>query len=158
MQQVDAGTIVSLRPVGSSVAVPSKYTWDAAGLSLAIQPRSALSEGFYYLDVKADARTLADESLGQSFEFKYQAVAPAHQRRLLGDRVLLAAQGHAASVSYQFSNSAQSSSGDLVVDVYTLPAEIDKDIARLKLQAMNIRIDTLTPEQEKYLNSWESGT
>jgi len=42
--------------------------------------------------------------------------------------------------------------------VYTLPTEIDKEIARLKLQAMNIHIDTLTPEQEKYLNSWESGT
>jgi len=47
---------------------------------------------------------------------------------------------------------------DLQARVYTLPAEIDKEIARLKLQAMNIRIDTLTPEQEKYLNSWESGT
>jgi adenosylhomocysteinase len=42
--------------------------------------------------------------------------------------------------------------------VYTLPAELDKEIARLKLKAMNIRIDTLTPEQEHYLNSWESGT
>jgi adenosylhomocysteinase len=42
--------------------------------------------------------------------------------------------------------------------VYTLPAELDKNIARLKLQAMGVRIDTLTPEQEKYLNSWESGT
>jgi adenosylhomocysteinase len=42
--------------------------------------------------------------------------------------------------------------------VYTLPAEIDKEIARLKLKAMNIGIDRLTPEQEHYLNSWESGT
>jgi len=42
--------------------------------------------------------------------------------------------------------------------VYTLPAELDKEIARLKLHAMGVRIDTLTPAQEKYLNSWESGT
>jgi adenosylhomocysteinase len=42
--------------------------------------------------------------------------------------------------------------------VYTLPADLDKNIARLKLQAMGVRIDTLTPEQDKYLNSWESGT
>ena len=42
--------------------------------------------------------------------------------------------------------------------VYTLPPELDKEIARLKLHAMGMRIDTLTPEQDKYLNSWESGT
>jgi len=42
--------------------------------------------------------------------------------------------------------------------VYTIPTHIDKDIARLKLQAMGVKIDTLTPEQEKYLSSWESGT
>jgi adenosylhomocysteinase len=35
---------------------------------------------------------------------------------------------------------------------------MDKEIARLKLHAMGIKIDTLTPAQEKYLNSWESGT
>jgi adenosylhomocysteinase len=42
--------------------------------------------------------------------------------------------------------------------VYTLPTELDKEIASLKLKAMGVRIDTLTPEQDKYLNSWESGT
>jgi adenosylhomocysteinase len=42
--------------------------------------------------------------------------------------------------------------------VYTIPAEIDKEIARLKLHAMGVRIDTLTNEQATYLNSWESGT
>jgi adenosylhomocysteinase len=36
--------------------------------------------------------------------------------------------------------------------------EIDKEIARLKLKSMGIEIDTLTPEQEKYLSSWEMGT
>ncbi len=42
--------------------------------------------------------------------------------------------------------------------VYTLPPEIDEEIARLKLAAMGIRIDTLTPEQEAYLSGWEEGT
>ncbi len=42
--------------------------------------------------------------------------------------------------------------------MYTLPVDLDKEIARLKLQAMGIKIDTLTAEQEAYLNSWESGT
>ena len=41
---------------------------------------------------------------------------------------------------------------------YTLPDQLDKEIARLKLHAMGIRIDTLSTEQNKYLNSWESGT
>ena len=42
--------------------------------------------------------------------------------------------------------------------VYGVPEDIDSDIARLKLESMGIKIDTLTPEQEKYLNSWEMGT
>ena len=42
--------------------------------------------------------------------------------------------------------------------VYAIPEEIDKEIARLKLEAMGIKIDVLTPEQEAYLNSWQEGT
>jgi adenosylhomocysteinase len=42
--------------------------------------------------------------------------------------------------------------------VYRMPEEIDKEIARLKLKSMGIRIDVLTPEQKKYLSSWEIGT
>jgi adenosylhomocysteinase len=43
-------------------------------------------------------------------------------------------------------------------NVYPVPEEIDKEIARLKLASMGVKIDTLTPEQEKYLSSWEMGT
>lgn len=78
---------------------------------------------------------------------------------------LSAAEGHPASVmDMSFANQALGSefmlsrAKDLEPRVYTLPAELDKDIARLKLHAMGVRIDTLTPEQDKYLNSWESGT
>jgi adenosylhomocysteinase len=42
--------------------------------------------------------------------------------------------------------------------VYSVPAEIDCEIARLKLDAMGVQIDTLTTEQIAYLNSWEEGT
>ncbi len=42
--------------------------------------------------------------------------------------------------------------------VYTVPQEIDQEIARIKLEAMGIGIDTLTPEQEVYLSSWQEGT
>jgi len=42
--------------------------------------------------------------------------------------------------------------------VYSVPTDIDNEIARLKLEAMGVRIDILTDEQLKYLNSWEEGT
>jgi adenosylhomocysteinase len=78
---------------------------------------------------------------------------------------LSAAEGHPASVmDMSFANQALGSeymlvhAKELQPKIYTLPAELDKQIARLKLKAMGIRIDTLTPQQEKYLNSWESGT
>src|SRR5579859_5928927 len=78
---------------------------------------------------------------------------------------LSAAEGHPASVmDMSFANQALGSvymldhAKDLQARVYTLPAELDKEIARLKLHAMGVRIDTLTTEQDKYLNSWESGT
>ena len=46
----------------------------------------------------------------------------------------------------------------LTRDVHRLPRELDAEIARLKLQAMGASIDTLTPEQQKYLASWDLGT
>jgi len=42
--------------------------------------------------------------------------------------------------------------------VYSVPADIDNEIARLKLEAMGVKIDLLTAEQTHYLNSWEEGT
>jgi adenosylhomocysteinase len=47
--------------------------------------------------------------------------------------------------------------GQLEPGIYPVPAEKDKQIAELKLAAMNIEIDTLTEEQEKYINSWCEG-
>ncbi len=78
---------------------------------------------------------------------------------------LSAAEGHPASVmDMSFANQALGSeymlqnAKQMQPHVYTIPTEMDKEIARLKLHAMGISIDTLTPEQDKYLNSWESGT
>jgi adenosylhomocysteinase len=78
---------------------------------------------------------------------------------------LAAAEGHPASVmDMSFANQALCSEhvvnnqGKLEAQVYPVPHEIDAEIARLKLAAMGIEIDTLTAEQEKYLSSWESGT
>jgi adenosylhomocysteinase len=78
---------------------------------------------------------------------------------------LAAAEGHPAAVmDMSFANQALSiehlvqHAGRLDKAVYPVPGEIDRAIARLKLQAMGLEIDTLTPEQERYLASWESGT
>ena len=78
---------------------------------------------------------------------------------------LAAAEGHPSSVmDMSFANQALAaeylakSAVQLEKRVYRVPMEIDKEIARLKLKAMGVAIDTLTPEQEKYLSSWEMGT
>ena len=78
---------------------------------------------------------------------------------------LASAEGHPASVmDMSFANQALSAeymvknASKLENKVYSVPSEIDADIARLKLEAMGIKIDTLTDEQVKYLNSWEEGT
>ena len=47
---------------------------------------------------------------------------------------------------------------ELKNEVYVIPDEVDQEIARLKLESMGVHIDTLTPEQESYLASWEEGT
>ena len=47
---------------------------------------------------------------------------------------------------------------NLKKDVYTIPADVDAEIARLKLESMGVAIDKLTEEQFTYLNQWEEGT
>jgi adenosylhomocysteinase len=78
---------------------------------------------------------------------------------------LAAAEGHPSSVmDMSFANQALSAEylvrkgKSLKNIVYAVPEEIDRDIARLKLKGMGIRIDRLTAEQKKYLQSWELGT
>ncbi len=87
---------------------------------------------------------------------------------LLGEGRLInlaAAEGHPASVmDMSFANQAlcveyiATRPHRLPVDVYTVPSEIDLEVARLKLAAMGITIDELTEEQQNYLSSWETGT
>jgi adenosylhomocysteinase len=78
---------------------------------------------------------------------------------------LAAAEGHPASVmDMSFANQALSveylvkNKGQLRPGVHMLPEEVDTEIAGLKLKALGISIDELTPEQLEYLNSWETGT
>lgn len=78
---------------------------------------------------------------------------------------LASAEGHPSSVmDMSFANQALSveylikNSKRLKKDVYSVPAQIDSMIAELKLKSMGIKIDDLTKEQKKYLDSWEEGT
>ena len=78
---------------------------------------------------------------------------------------LAAAEGHPASVmDMSFANQALTAAwladrhAGLAPGVHEVPRDIDEEVARLKLDAMGITIDTLTEEQERYLGSWEEGT
>ncbi|GAB4509477.1 MAG: adenosylhomocysteinase [Anaerolineae bacterium] len=78
---------------------------------------------------------------------------------------LAAAEGHPASVmDMSFANQALGAeymlknAETLSNNVHTIPEDVDREIARLKLEAMGVAIDTLTPEQVTYLNQWEEGT
>ena len=78
---------------------------------------------------------------------------------------LAAAEGHPASVmDMSFANQALGAefmirnASTLEAQVYTIPEDVDAEIARLKLSAMGVKIDRLTDEQESYLNQWQEGT
>ena len=78
---------------------------------------------------------------------------------------LAAAEGHPAQVmDMSFANQALSAEylvnnhQNLKPKVYKVPDELDFEVAKLKLNAMGIKIDSLTPEQKEYLSSWEHGT
>lgn len=78
---------------------------------------------------------------------------------------LAAAEGHPASVmDMSFANQALGAeyiirnAAEMSSEVYTIPQDVDMEIARLKLVAMGVDIDTLTEQQEEYLNQWQEGT
>jgi adenosylhomocysteinase len=76
-----------------------------------------------------------------------------------------AAEGHPAAVmDMSFAGQALSAEyavtrhAELTAGVHTLPAEVDREIARLKLEELGVRLDPMTAEQERYVNSWQEGT
>ena len=92
----------------------------------------------------------------------YQRVILLGEGRLIN---LAAAEGHPASVmDMSFANQALAvaylvrEGRNLEPDVYSVPEDIDREIARMKLAAMEIEIDQLSAEQERYMTSWEGGT
>ena len=124
-----------------------------------------------HFDVELDLPGLAAASTERRFirEFVEEFTLRNGRRiYLLGEGRLVnlaAAEGHPSSVmDMSFANQALSAEymasnhKSLSQKVYPVPIEIDREIARLKLESMGIRIDSLTQEQEKYLASWDMGT
>ena len=119
------------------------------------------------INIPALEAAASDKRLVRPFVDQY--LLPDGRRiNLLGEGRLInlaAAEGHPASVmDMSFANQALSleymvkNHDSLEKRVYSVPPEIDREIARLKLEGMGVQIDVLTPEQVAYLNSWEEGT
>jgi adenosylhomocysteinase len=125
-----------------------------------------------HFDVEINKPGLAQLSVGEPKRVRpfveQFTLKDGRKLNLLGEGRLInlaAAEGHPASVmDMSFAGQAMAAKylvdhrGELENRVYSIPAEVDQDIARIKLAAMGIEIDTLTAEQENYLNSWEEGT
>jgi adenosylhomocysteinase len=125
--------------------------------------------GHFNVEIDLDALNKMKKKKRLIREFVEEFTMPSGRMiNVLGEGRLInlaAAEGHPSSVmDMSFANQALSAefmlknSRELENDVYSVPQDIDKEIARLKLNAMGIMIDKLTPEQKKYLASWEMGT
>jgi adenosylhomocysteinase len=124
-----------------------------------------------HFDVEIDKVALADMATNvrriREFVDEYR-MADGRRINLLGEGRLVnlaAAEGHPAAVmDMSFANQALSvewivrTASELTPGVYGVPSAIDREVARLKLEAMGVRIDQLTEEQIAYLSSWEHGT
>jgi adenosylhomocysteinase len=125
-----------------------------------------------HFDVEIDKPALDALAAGgtrriREFVDEYR-LADGRRLHLLGEGRLVnlaAAEGHPAAVmDMSFADQALSvewivrNRGALTPGVYPVPSEIDAEVARLKLRAMGVEIDELTPEQREYLRSWEQGT
>ena len=127
------------------------------------------NSGHFNVEINIDALEALSKGKQRVREFVDQYTLNNGRRvNLLGEGRLInlaSAEGHPASVmDMSFANQALGAefmlknAASLGNKVVTIPEAMDKEIARLKLLAMGVRIDSLTAEQDKYLNSWEEGT
>ncbi len=138
----------------------------------AVMKNGALLANSGHFDVEINIRALAKMAVEEPkrvrpFVDQY-VMSDGRRLNVLGEGRLInlaAAEGHPASVmDMSFANQALAAQylidnqGKLENRVYGVPEEIDKEIARIKLDSMGVYVDVLTPEQDKYLNSWEEGT
>jgi adenosylhomocysteinase len=125
-----------------------------------------------HFDVELNLVALEDLSESREqlrpFVEEYKLKSSGNRVIVLGEGRLInlaAAEGHPASVmDMSFANQALSceylvrNRGTLAPGIILLPEEVDNEIASLKLEAMGIKIDELTPEMIEYMNTWEAGT
>lgn len=128
------------------------------------------NSGHFNSEINVPALKKISKSVRTVRDFVEEYVLKSNNRKihLLAEGRLVnlsAAEGHPASVmDMSFANQALSAeymlknAKKLEKKVYTVPEAIDVEIARLKLEAMGVKIDVLTPEQKKYLSSWQEGT
>lgn len=119
------------------------------------------------IDLKSLAGMSAEVTTVRNFTQQYKlksgkSIIVLGEGRLVN---LAAAEGHPSAVmDMSFANQALAceylvqNKGTLKPGLHSIPRELDQEIARLKLQAMGIKIDSLTPEQVEYTNSWSMGT
>ena len=124
-----------------------------------------------HFDIEIDLKSLANKAtevkdvrpFTQEYKLKSgKSVVVLGEGRLVN---LAAAEGHPSAVmDMSFANQAMGAEylvknkGKLHAGIHSIPVDVDKEIARLKLQAMGITVDTLTQDQIDYSNSWTSGT
>lgn len=124
-----------------------------------------------HFDIEIDLQSLGAQAteVKEARQFTQQYKLPSGKSVIvLGEGRLVnlaAAEGHPSAVmDMSFANQALAceylvkNKGKLEPGLHSIPEELDKEIARLKLHAMGIELDTLTPEQVEYINSWTSGT
>jgi adenosylhomocysteinase len=127
------------------------------------------NSGHFNVELDLDGLKKISKRIRQVREFVEEYLLKSGKKvHVLGEGRLInlaAAEGHPASVmDMSFANQALAAEyvvqngNTLKKKVYSVPEEVDQEIARLKLKAMGTGIDTLTPEQVKYLSSWEMGT
>jgi adenosylhomocysteinase len=126
------------------------------------------NSGHFNVEVDLDGLGRMATGRRQARDFVEEYQIPGRRVYVLGEGRLInlaSAEGHPSSVmDMSFANQALAAefmarnAGKLERRVYSVPEPIDREIARLKLAAMGHTIDTLTPDQVKYLASWEEGT
>jgi adenosylhomocysteinase len=127
------------------------------------------NSGHFNVEIDLEGLGKVASSRRQTREFVEEFVMRDGRRvYVLGEGRLInlaAAEGHPASVmDMSFANQALAADymvknhSSLEKQVYSVPEALDKQVAKLKLESMGVKIDRLTPEQERYLSSWTEGT
>jgi len=146
-----------------------KHVIDKQHLEVMRDGAMVANSGHFNVEINIPALREMAVSVHHPRAFIEQFTLPDGRRiSLLGEGRLInlaAAEGHPSAVmDMSFANQALCAeymvkhANELKTTVYPVPEEIDKKIAALKLEAMGIEIDVLTPEQSKYLTSWQEGT